>query len=91
MSDSGAGRLSSLPTCREIFAILSEYVDGALPEELCEAIQAHNGSCPPCEAFLATFTKTVELIRAQPTEPLPSDVKNALSSSLQRCRHALGT
>ena len=90
MSDSGASNIASTPACQEIFAVLSEYIDGELPEEVCEAIQAHNGNCPPCEAFMETFAKTVELVRAQPSEPLSQEMKDELAASLQRCRHALG-
>jgi anti-sigma factor RsiW len=89
MPDSKATNISSNPTCEEIFAVLSEYIDGELPEELCEAIQAHNGNCPPCQAFVETFTKTIELVRKQPAEPLPSAVKDELSAALKRCQDAL--
>ena len=90
MSDSVDSSISPSPMCQEVFAGLSEYIDGELPEAVCEAIRAHNGNCPPCEAFMETFTKTVKLIRAQPSEPLPPAVKNELAASLKRCREALG-
>ncbi len=89
MPDSGAKDISSNPTCEEILAVLSEYIDGELSEELCEAIQAHNGNCPPCQAFVETYTKTIELIRTQPAEPLPPAVKDELSAALKRCQDAL--
>ena len=89
MSDSGAQGISSDPTCEEIFTVLSEYIDGELSEELCEAIRAHNGDCPPCQAFVQTFTKTIELVRKQPAKPLPSAVKDELIASLKRCQDAL--
>lgn len=89
MCDSKAKNMSSNPTCEEIFAVLSEYIDGELPEELCAAIQAHNGNCPPCQAFVETFTKTIELVRKQPAEPLPPAVKDELAAALKRCQDAL--
>lgn len=90
MPDSKATNISSNPTCEEILAVLSEYIDGELPKDLCEAIQAHNGNCPPCQAFVETFTKTIELVRKQPAEPLPAAVKDELSAALKRCQDALG-
>ena len=89
MSDSDAKKISSNPTCEEIFSVLSEYIDGELSEELCQAIQAHNGDCPACQAFVETYTKTIELVRKQPSEPLPPAVKEELSASLKRCQEAL--
>ena len=38
--------------CREIFANLSEYLDGGLEPASCEEMQAHIASCPPCVAFI---------------------------------------
>ncbi|HHZ83338.1 MAG TPA: hypothetical protein EYN18_08730 [Nitrospirales bacterium] len=89
MSESGMKNISSDPTCEEIFTVLSEYIDGELSKELCEAIEAHNGNCPPCQAFVETYTKTIELVRTQPAEPLPSAVKDELSAALKRCQDAL--
>lgn len=89
MSESEPNNISSDPTCEEIFTVLSEYIDGELSAELCESIRAHNGNCPPCQAFVETFTKTLELVREQPAEPLPSAVKDELSAALKRCRDAL--
>ncbi len=80
--------LSTL-TCKEVFSVLSEYMDGELSEELCEAIRSHNGKCPPCQDFVDTFTATLELVKKQPTEPLPLCVKDKLNDALKRCREAL--
>ncbi|MBQ26921.1 MAG: hypothetical protein CMH81_02070 [Nitrospiraceae bacterium] len=89
MPDSKAKSIASKMTCKEIFAFLSEYVDGELSEELCEAIQTHNGNCPPCQAFVDTFITTIELVKKQPAKPLPPAVKDELNAALNRCREAL--
>ena len=89
MPDSKTTTISSDPTCEEIFVVLSEYIDGELSEELCQAIRAHNGDCPACQAFMETYTKTIELIRKQPAEPLPPAVKDELSVALKLCQKAL--
>ena len=89
MPNSGAQGISSDPTCEEIFTVLSEYIDGELSKELCEAIRAHNEDCLPCQSFVETFTKTIELVRKQSAQPLPSAVKNKLIVSLKRCQNAL--
>ena len=43
---------SADPACLEIFARLSEYVDGELTAADCDAIQAHIRDCPPCVDFV---------------------------------------
>jgi anti-sigma factor RsiW len=71
-------------SCREMAEHLSDYLDGDLAASLRALIDAHRGECPPCEAFLKTLAKTVDLIRSQPREPLPADVKKALLEALQQ-------
>ena len=46
--------------CREMFAALSDYVDGELSDELCEKIEGHMGGCKPCETFLESLRETVK-------------------------------
>ena len=89
MPDSDKTNISSDPSCEEIFAVLSEYIDGELSQELCQAIRTHNGNCPACQAFVETFTKTLEIVRKQPAQPLPIAVRDELSASLKRCQDAL--
>lgn len=51
------------PTCRQLFAALSDYLDGIVEPELCEELEQHLHGCTPCEAFLADLKKTVERCR----------------------------
>ena len=75
------------PDCREIFARLSEYLDGELEADLCSRLEEHMGGCPPCEAFLESLRRTVELARDLPAPTLPDDLKEEL---LQACRKLRG-
>lgn len=49
--------------CKAIFALLSDYLDHELPEDLCRDIDAHIADCPPCVAFVESLRKTIELCR----------------------------
>lgn len=74
-------------TCREMFARLSEYLDGELTEELCRAIQAHLDGCGRCQAFAASLRRTVDFCRQLPRRPLPEDVREDLRRLIEReCR-----
>jgi anti-sigma factor RsiW len=68
--------------CRELFARLSEYLDGDLSLSLCEAFRAHLDACRPCDAFTATLRRTIELCRALPAGPLPDDLHARLKTLL---------
>ncbi|MBL8176465.1 MAG: zf-HC2 domain-containing protein [Bryobacterales bacterium] len=49
--------------CKQIFAMLSEYLDRELPADLCDTIDAHIASCPPCVEFVKSLEKTVAYCR----------------------------
>jgi hypothetical protein len=49
--------------CREMFERLSEYIDAELDARLLECFDEHMRDCEPCQAFIATLRKTVELCR----------------------------
>lgn len=59
------------PECKEIFALLSEYLDLELPPDACEKLQAHIANCPPCVEFAESLRKTIELCRRYRPEDLP--------------------
>jgi len=63
-----------LSDCRELFARLSEYLDEELDPEVCAQIERHMGDCPPCQAFLESLRRTVELTRSLPGKELPEEL-----------------
>lgn len=55
--------------CKEVFSLLSEYLNLELPPGACEEMEAHIAGCPPCIEFADSLRKTVELCRTfQPSE-----------------------
>jgi anti-sigma factor RsiW len=68
--------------CKEVFALLSDYLNLELPPEACQEIEAHIADCPPCIEFAESLRKTVDLCRHyQPTEfpaPMSQDAKAQL-------------
>lgn len=51
--------------CREIFSLLSEYLDADLPPATCEEIARHIADCPPCVEFVDSLKKSIALCRGQ--------------------------
>jgi anti-sigma factor (TIGR02949 family) len=66
------------PTCKEVFDLLSDYVDGDLSPALREALARHLGACPPCDHFLKTFQKTRALCRENLMEEMPEELRSRL-------------
>jgi len=49
--------------CRDLFATLSEYLDGRVTAESCEKIGAHIENCPACVAFLSDLRAAIDRCR----------------------------
>lgn len=60
--------------CREMFERLSEYIDGELDEKLCECFDEHLQDCEPCQRFIATLRRTVELYRESGVDSPPQSL-----------------
>ena len=73
--------------CREVFEMLSEYIDGELPVDTCEQIERHIADCPPCVQFVESLRKSVKAFRDyQPGEhppPLSPEAKAQLAKAYQ--------
>lgn len=48
------------PQCREIFANLSEYLDGKLEPDSCERMRHHIDACPACVAFIEDLKRAID-------------------------------
>jgi anti-sigma factor (TIGR02949 family) len=74
----------SLERCRALVAQLNDYLDGELPDDLCEELDAHLAGCPDCRIVLGTLGKTVQIVRALDAAPpaLPPDVEARLLARL---------
>ena len=49
--------------CKEMFAALSDYMDGALDDSMCDELEKHMHGCIPCENFLSSLEQTVQNCR----------------------------
>ena len=48
--------------CRDAIALMGEFLEATLTPELVAELEAHLSDCPPCQAYLATYKKTRELV-----------------------------
>ena len=74
--------------CKEIFAILSEYLDMELPPDSCRELESHLEGCPPCIDFLESLRKSINLCReyspAELPKPLSEDAGRQLKAAYYR-------
>ena len=74
--------------CADLFARLSEYLDGELSPEARRAMEQHICDCPPCIEFIESLRRTVDLCHhfepAGSPNPVSPEAKRELLSALQR-------
>ncbi len=50
--------------CKDVFALLSQYLDEELPDDVCHDIQSHISGCPSCVEFIESLKKSISLCRS---------------------------
>jgi len=74
--------------CHEMFARLSEYLDGELSPDFCTQLEGHLADCPPCQAFLESLRRTVRLTEQVSAPPLPEEVRRRVREAFAKMRGA---
>lgn len=69
-------------TCRELIAVLDDYVDGTMRAELAAALERHLADCAPCRAYLATYARTRALGAAAGRVEMPEEMRARLRAFL---------
>ena len=62
-------------TCRELIAVLDDYLDGTLPDDLRGDLEAHLANCVPCRAYLATYRKTRDIGATAARVEMPDEMR----------------
>ena len=68
--------------CKALLGLLSEYIDGELPAELCKEIEKHLEGCDNCRIVLNTTRRTIDLVHVPADENIPTDVRERLFKRL---------
>ena len=89
-----AEHANSFQECKDLFALLSEYLDEELPPDTCEQIRSHIAGCPPCVEFVNSLERSVRLLHEYRSEeapgPLPEPARNELRETYRRMLAARG-
>jgi len=73
-----------LEHCADCVELLGEYIDGSLPQERAEALEAHLSLCPPCITFVRTYKATRTLCRHKLAAEMPPELKTSLQLFLAK-------
>jgi RNA polymerase sigma-70 factor, ECF subfamily len=70
--------------CKEVFAMLSEYLDFELPPQACAEIEQHLAGCAPCVEFVESLRKTIALCRTYQPKTMPAPLSAEARSELEQ-------
>lgn len=75
-----------MPNCPEVMALLLDYMEERLPSEARRELERHLGGCRSCEAYLASYRSTVDLLHSITENDLPPELHTRLRAFLdKRC------
>jgi RNA polymerase sigma-70 factor (ECF subfamily) len=81
------GHPAAVQGCKDVFALLSQYLDEELPDDACREIESHISGCPPCVEFVESLRKSIELCHsrreAEQPGPLPEEARARLYAAYQ--------
>lgn len=75
--------MSDHTECHNYCEMISEFIDGELPKELCTKLEEHLAGCTNCTVVLNTMQKTIDIYHeTNDSLEIPENVKKRLFSSL---------
>ena len=64
--------------CREFVEVVTDYLEGALPEDERRAVDAHLRECAGCTAYLAQMRLAIRALGEPPPAPPDPEVRRRL-------------
>ena len=64
--------------CREFVELVTDHLEGALPEHVDRAVLAHLELCDPCAIYLEQMRSTAAALRTLPAPTLPEAARDRL-------------
>jgi anti-sigma factor RsiW len=65
-------------TCRELVALVTEYLEGSLPGPERLRFERHVAVCSPCRAYLAQIRETIRVSGTLTEETISPEARDAL-------------
>ncbi len=68
--------------CPRLASLLSDYIEGRLPEDVRSDLEQHLAGCTECTTFVGTFKSTLSLLHSLSEEDLPEELRLRLKAFL---------
>ena len=70
-------------TCKELVALISDYLEGALPADLRGRFDEHIAGCGNCAAYLAQLRTTIRLVGTLREGDIEPQARDALLTAFR--------
>jgi anti-sigma factor RsiW len=74
--------------CRTLVELMTDYLEGALPEEERARVDAHLAGCDGCTAYLEQMRTTIRLTGMLTDDQIPAQARQALLGAFREWRGA---
>jgi anti-sigma factor RsiW len=69
--------------CVSAVELLMDFLEGVLPADVRDELEAHAAGCPRCTAFVASYCATPRILRDATAAALPTHVEASLKTFVQ--------
>ncbi len=70
--------MSESMVCRSGVELLMDYFEGTLPADVRSRLDRHVAGCPRCQAFVASYRATPQILREATVASLPGELEASL-------------
>lgn len=78
--------MNEMLSCKELVALVTDYLEGALPLEERIRFERHLAICPPCRAHLAQMRTTLAVSGQLTEESISGDAREHLLAAFRTWR-----
>jgi anti-sigma factor RsiW len=69
-------------TCQDVIALLVDYLESTLDDDVVRALEAHLEGCEPCRPYLATYRRTIGVTGDAHRVEMPPEMRRHLAAFL---------
>lgn len=75
-------------SCKELVEVITEYLEGTLPEAERARFEYHLGLCPGCQTYLEQMRQTVRATGRPSEESIPAQARDDLLKAFREWKRA---
>jgi len=73
-------------TCQEVVEVVTDYLDGVLPDEELSVVEQHLNFCEGCVTYLEQMRATVAIVSRVRTDDLSGEMRERLITAFRDWR-----